>query len=325
MTRVRGYGARRKSWRPGAAMVAAGVLGVAFLGLWAAGFINPLAPFSKTGPAAPDTRGKIAIPVSAVPIPAYTKVVRDHLWNANTGSFALIYLRPEQVTPEVKRDMSDIIGRVMDHDKPAAYAFTEADFLPKGTRPGIVGGIPSGKRAMRVTLDKVPGLVGLLPGDRFDLVSTLPIEAGGAAMGGAGLYGKQLDLQARLSNWQKQATVRVIVQSGEIVQPAMIRQVPVVSNGLTTGMTVRTKPVQEAVIAVTPAEVPHLTEALAVGAEITCVPRSGRPDEPKATYTPELSPRNPYTGAVPGSGAGFTAIETISGTRRDMVTAPVKR
>ena len=44
-------------------------------------------------------------------------------------------------------DPSKIIGRVMAHEKPADFAFTEEDFLPFGTSPGIAGGTPPGKRA----------------------------------------------------------------------------------------------------------------------------------------------------------------------------------
>jgi hypothetical protein len=174
----------------------------------------------------------------------------------------------------------------------------------------------------------------------------LPIDASGAASLATtgGMYGKQLDLQARLTNWQKQATVRVVVQSGDVVQAMTTRMVPVANNTLVSGLVVRTKPVQEVVIAVRPGEVAHLTEALAVGAEISCVPRSGRPDDPRDSITPESQPFSPYGGTVPrpgstastsagGSaepvanpfGAGFTPIETISGTKREIVAAPVKR
>jgi Flp pilus assembly protein CpaB len=348
-TPFRGYSARRRwlGMRPG--VVVAAVLAMALGGLWIGGAIDPLALFR--GEKAVSHRGMVAVPVSGMAIPAYTKILRDHLWNAGTGSFAFLYLPPEQVGPSVIRNIGDIIGRVMDHDKPAAYAFTEDDFLPKGTKPGIVAGIPAGKRAMRVPLEKIPGLADLRPGDRFDLVSTLAIDASGSAtLNAGGLYGKQLDLQSRLTNWQKQATVRVVVQSGDIVQPTVTRQVPVANTSLTQGLIVRTKPVQEVVIAVKPSEVARLAEALAVGAEISCVPRSGRPEDPWDSVTPESLPVSPYgaptpapapssapasgmvTGLTPTPptranpfGAGFSSIESISGTKREIIAAPVKR
>lgn len=354
-TPVRGYAARRRFLGLNPAGVTAIVVGVVLVGLWMFGVFDPLSKM-LFAPREPSHRGQVAIPVSAVGIPAYTRITRDHLWSAKEGNFAVIYLRPDQVTPEIIRNSTNVFGRIMDHDKPPGYVFTEADFLPRGTRPGLVAGIPAGKRAMRVPVEKIPGLVGLLPGDRFDLISTMPIDVGGASAmtAGGGMYGKQLDLQARMTNWQKQATVRVIVQSGDVVQPVTTRQIPVATNTMTSGLIVRTKPIQEVVIAVSPYEVAHLTEALAIGAELSCVPRSGRPDDPRDSITPESSPFSPFGGTTmqrpsgrassssssaaepsvspssptppPGMfGAGFTSIETISGTKREIVATPVKR
>jgi hypothetical protein len=96
-------------------------------------------------------------------------------------------------------NIADVIGRVLDHDKEPGYVFTEADFLPPGTREGITAGIPAGKRAVRISADKVDGLYGLHAGDRFDLLATMPIEAsrssGGQSFGFSGPYGQQLALQ----------------------------------------------------------------------------------------------------------------------------------
>ncbi|MGC4085257.1 MAG: hypothetical protein QM736_24840 [Vicinamibacterales bacterium] len=226
-------------------------------------------------------------------------------------------------------NMADVIGRVLDHDKPAGFVFTAADFLPKGTREGIVAGIPAGKRAVRVPADKVEGLFGLRIGDRFDLVATLPIDATKNA-GGAqpfnfnGVYGPQLSLQARLSNWQKQATVRVIAQNAVVVQPLVTREIPVYANTLTQGGVTRMRPVQEIVIAVDPDEVASLTEAMAVDAKIATVPRSGRPDDPVDSRTPGLRPVSPFAGAegTTTTGDPFSVVETIMGPRRELSAVP---
>jgi Flp pilus assembly protein CpaB len=234
--------------------------------------------------------------------------------------------------------LSDIMGRVLDHDKQPGYVFTENDFLPKGTREGIVAGIPPGKRAIRVLADKVEGLYGLRAGDRFDLVATLPIDGRGGtaqAFNFGGVYGQQLALQAKLTNWQKQATVRVMAQNAVVVEPMATRQVPVFSSSLTQGATTRMKPVQEIVIAVDPDEVARLTEAIAVEAKISCVPRSGRPDDPIDSVTPDLRPVSPFTGpgtaafAASSAPAGgiqgappFSTVETISGTKRELTAVP---
>lgn len=330
----RGYSARRRLIRLSPAGITAAVLLLAVGALWMTGVIG-LATFGL-GPKEPSTRGLVPIPTSAATIPAYSRVNRDHLWNAKAGAFSMIYLRPDQVPPEVLRSTSQIVGRVLDHEKPPGYAFTESDFLPQGTRPGLVAGIPAGKRALRVEADRIHGLFGLRPGDRFDLVSTLTIDAGrGAGVPAAGVYSLQLELQARMTNWQKQATVRVLVQSGSIVEPVQTRNVPVASNTMTQGMVVRARPVQEVVIAVAPGEVASLTEAMAVGAEISCVPRSGRPDDPRDSITPESRPWNPFLGGLPPArgfsdssplGPGpLSTIESISGTKREMIAAPIKR
>ena len=338
-TPVRGYAARRRLFGLSPAMLITITAAVVLAVLWKTDIVNPMRWLGR--PKGPDYRGLVAIPVGAVPIPAFTRVTRDHLWNPTKGSFALIYLRPDQVTPDMFRNLNSVIGRVVNHDKPPNYVFTEADFEPKGTRPGLVAGIPPGKRAMRIPVDRIPGLVELQPGDRFDLVATAPIEAGGGAAGmGSGIYARQMDLQARLTNWQKQATVHVVVQNGDIVEPMRTRQVPIASNTMTNGLVVRTKPVQEVVIAVLPSEVARLTEAMAVNEDVECVPRSGQPDDPHDSVTPDSMPLSPFGGRVTiptaranggsvGAGGpfnqGFTMVETINGTKRDIVGAPVKR
>jgi Flp pilus assembly protein CpaB len=348
-TPVRGYAARRKWLALNPYAVTAIVIVATFGGLWVTHVIDPIGWVS--GPRTPSRRGQVEIPITSMNVPAYTRITREYLIDAKTQSWAALWVRQKDAPAKAILNRSSIMGRVLKADKPASYAFTEEDFLPEGTRAGLVAGIPPGKRAMRVPVDKVPGLIGLLPGDRFDLVSTLPIDstgAGGAtSLGGSGLYGKQLDLQARLTNWQKQATVRVVVQNGDVVAPMTTRQIPVANTSLTQGLIIRYKPIQEVVIAVAPSEVPRLTEALAVGAEISCVPRSGSPNDPRDSITPESLPVSPYggtvqplsarapvadpSGALPSGiptnpfGAGFTPIETISGTKREIVPAPVKR
>ncbi len=284
------------------------------------------------------TAGLIAVPTPARTIPAYARVTRDHLWDPANG-LAMIYLPPRAVTKEMLVNISDVIGRVLDHDKAPGYVFTESDFLPRGTREGIVAGIPAGKRAVRISADKVDGLYGLHSGDRFDLLATMPIDAtqsgGGQTFNFAGVYSQQLALQARLSNWDKQATVRVIVQSAVIVEPMTTRGIPIYQTSLTEGSATRVRPVQEAVIAIDPDEVALLTEAMAVGARLTTIPRSGRPDDPINSRTPDLNPVSPFT--RPGTGGlraaesgiatdeeakDFSVVETIMGQKRALTAVP---
>lgn len=297
---------------------------VAGVALWVTGVIGPATfGFAST----PSTRGLVAVPAPPRPIPAFTKITRDHFWDPVAGQLNVIYLSPRSVTPAMLVKWTDILGRVLDHDKPAGYVFTESDFLPSGTRPGLVAGIPSGKRAIRVAADKVEGVYGLLPGDRFDLVATLPIDAKGRAQafGFAGPYAQQLALQAQLTNWQKQATVRVIVQNGVVVEPLTTRQIPMYSTTLTQGGITRMRPVQEAVVAVDPDEVVRLTEAIAVDATIAVVPRSGRPDDSPTSRTPDRRPVSPFgAGLGDGRPGEVTMVEAISGSKRDLTAVIAK-
>ena len=285
----------------------------------------------------PSTAGFVPVPTPAKMVPAYTRVRRDHLWDVARGRISVVYLPPRAVTPEMLVSISDVIGRVLDHDKEPGYVFTESDFLPKGTREGIVAGIPAGKRAVRVAADKVDGLYGLHAGDRFDLLATMPIDAsrnsGGQSFGFSGPYSQQLALQAQLSNWDKQATVRVIVQSAVVVEPMMTRAVPVYQSSLTEGAATRVRPVQEAVIAIDPEEVAPLTEAMAVDAKLTSIPRSGRPDDPANSRTPNLQPVSPFqkpetfgdndSEIAGGQDAGaYKVVETIMGQKRTLTAVP---
>jgi len=306
---------------------------VAILGLlWGFGLID----LSRFRSAEPSTAGLVAVPTAARRIPAYTRVTRDHLWDPKNSRLTVVYLPPRAVTPEMLGKVSDLLGRVLAHPKSPGYVFTDSDFLPKGTREGVVAGIPAGKRALRVSGDRVDGLYGLHPGDRFDLLATMPIDAsrggGGQTFNVGGVYGKQIGLEAQLSNWQKQATVRVMVQNGVIVEPMDVRAVPVAQASLVDGAVTRVRPVQEAVIAINPDEVARLTEALAVDAKITAVPRSGRPDDYINSTTPESQPVSPF--AAPGSSrvgadahrgrppSGFTMVETIMGQKRELTAVP---
>ena len=313
-----------------------GIVVVLSVGLWASGIVNSCW-FGIDCP--PSTEGLIAVPVSSQAIPAYTKLTRDHIWNAQKGEMAVAWLPPEQVTDSMKTNLKELFGRVLARYKAPGYVFTDADFLPKGTRPGLVGGIPPGKRAVRVEAGKVEGLYGLNPGDRFDLLATLPIDlkGGNQSLEVAGAFGKQLALQANLTNWAKQATVRVLVQNGVLVQPLATRQIPLSMNTLTQGLVVKKKPVQEIVIAVQPDEVAPLTEAMALKAQITTVPRSGHPDDPKESQTTESQPWNPFgntmalgqdmqskTNKDRAQSGSLTFVERVNGSgERELVAVPV--
>lgn len=266
--------------------------------------------------------GKVALPMSARALRGYSKVAREDLWDAAAGSISVYWMERSRVSEDLCTDVQEILGQVLADDKPAGYVFRKSDFLPPGTRPGMVAGIPAGKRAVRVEVNQVKGLIGLNPGDRFDLIATLAIdpEAGEFTRFG-GLYGPQLALEASLSNAEKQATVRVVATNGVVVSGVETRAVPMTASSLTQGMVVRTRPVQEMVIAVDPHEAAPLAEAIAVEADLTCLPRSGRPDDPQDSVTPESKPRSPFARGN-GSGPAMSFVEQIGGTQRELVPVP---
>jgi len=279
---------------------------------------------SKLRSSQPSTAGLIAVPTSAVQIPAHTRIRRDHLWDRANARISVVYLPPRAVTKEMLLNITQIIGRVLDSEKEPGYVFTDADFLPRGTREGLVAGIPAGKRAIRVSAERVEGLYGLNAGDRFDIVATMPIDAadGGRSLNFSGPYSQEIALETQLSNWEKQATVRVIVQNAVIVEPMVARGVAVTTTSAQAAAA-RARAVQEAVIAVSPGEVALLTEAMAVDARLSSIPRSGRPEDPVNSRTPDLRPFSPF--AAPGGdnkSNAFSTVETIMGPKRAVTAVP---
>ena len=272
--------------------------------------------------------GKVPVPISGRVIPAYTRINRDDLCDLKNQKPTLAWVDPSSLegTDAFIGDARELIGRVLEREKAKGYAFRESDFLPKGTRSGVVAGIPPGYRGVRIELSKVRGLYGLQPGDCFDLVSTIAVDkdASNDIRKIGGTYADRLAIESSFSNLSKQATVKVVVQAGIVVSPVQTIEIPVTMASLTQGNKVNSKPVQEVFVAVHPEEVAQLTAAMAVDADLAVVPRSGRPDDPKDSKTPELHPRNPFTGGT-GSEDGPSAlkfVETIGGTNRELVPVP---
>ncbi len=304
---------RKKNRGPfgrGALIVALGVIALGGTGitatLWAMGIVD-LSFLNRDGVPS----GWVAIPVSAGKIPAYTKLSRDHILDPRNGRIKYTYLPADEVRAEVIRDYNKVFGRVLDHEKPAGYAFTESDFLPKGTRAGLVAGIPTGKRSITVEADRLGGVFGLKPGDHIDILATVPIDSskGGRVGGLSSVYAAQ----SQVATMQKRASVRPLAQDAVIVSPVTPRNRLTASTSLTSGKQVRNVPVQEIVIAVDPVEVAAISEALATQIEITCVGRSGLPDDPgPASITPGFDPL-----------AEMNVVDSIAGKNRQaMVFSP---
>jgi Flp pilus assembly protein CpaB len=241
-------------------------------------------------PEAPSFEGMVPVPVSAAEIPAYTKVTREHLINRQKGDFSVVYIAEDQITDELMVDLGDIIGRVLDHKKPAGYAFTEKDFLPKGTRAGLTAGIPPDKRAYRLDASRIQGIRGLRVGDHLDIVASVPLERTTERRNPSPLDNQPATQPAKL------ADIRVVVNDGVIVA-----EVEPDEDGKA-----KSRSIEEIAIAVDPEEVPELMKAEALGYPLSAVARSGHADDTgastiKVDAEPEASPPPRRLEAIIGS------------------------
>ena len=155
------------------------------------------------------------------------------------------------------------MGRVLDHKKPAGYAFTEKDFLPKGTRAGMTAGIPPDKRAYRLDASRIQGLRGLRVGDHLDIVASIPLERTSNRT-----KKSPLDNSAEAQP-TKMAEVRVVVNNGIIVTEVEPED----------DKKPKARSVEEIAIAIAPEEVPELMKAEALGYPLSAVARSGHADD----------------------------------------------
>lgn len=278
-----------RAYAPALVLAGAGLV----IALWA------FDPFGGPPPAPAWPPGTVAVPLTAVAIPAYSDVRIEHLQDPATGRLRVFPMASQDVLPTTFVRPEDVLGRVLAHDKPAGQVFVQSDFLPPGTRPGVAGGIPSDLRGMRLALDRVSGCIGLRPGDRFDLFATSALApAQGAPRSGVA--------------WPPgRSNVRALVEDGMIVTGIETRSVPTVTpSALGPGRT-ESRSVQEVVIAVRPDEVPAVTAALAQGTKLDCIPRSGRPNEDTERSV-----------STPTAQEAYGAVEMIQGADRSIESVP---
>ncbi len=272
-------------------------------GLWTLGIVN-LSFLNRM-----ESRvGLVQVPMSNRPIPAFTKLTRDHVADPKTGGINMRWLPEDKLSPDVIRDPARIVGRVLSHDKLGDYAFVEEDFMPVGTRPGLVGGTPPGKRSLTLDAEYLSGVHGLRAGDHIDLMASSPIDL---PQGGSRneSRNKGMAAQAEMAKMRKRAAVHMLAQDAVVVMPVTTRAKPVTVGSLMNGAQSKTVPVQEMVVAVDPDEVAPIGEAITMHIGMTCVIRSGHPDDPGAAVeTP---------GADPLDDTPLNVVESIQGSKRD--------
>lgn len=237
---------------------------------------NPDEPFmGETRP------GEVALIVSRVDIPAYTRITREHVVSPRTLRPSVVFLEQSRVEPDMLKTFAEVSGRVLATNKSAGTVFRDGEFLPSGTRAGIVAGIPAGKRAVVVEANRVRGSFSLNLGDSFDLVTMTPeIEA----MFPIGPDGKPIvSSPAALRRQLQDARLRpaLLVSDAKVVRPVTARQEFFERRaGLVGGrVDISTKPVEEFTFSMNVNEVGGVLKALTEGRMILAVARSGRIDE----------------------------------------------
>lgn len=235
-------------------------------------------------------------------VPAYSAISRDHVYRTDSqGRIRLmrVPVNPNNLPSPPITDPAKVFGRVLAYDKTYGTIFTEADFLPVGTRPGLVAGVPEGKRAMIIDASRINGVHGFNRGDHVDLVATVSLDLSKQLKSSRSV---SVNVVSGLSGSEKQVVLHTLVSDGVIVRPVHTREGDA-----------RGRRSEQIVIAVAPHEVARVTEALSMGAEIVCIARSGRPGDPDDDAG--------YESAELGGGV-VTTVETIVGSERSVTVLP---
>jgi Flp pilus assembly protein CpaB len=258
-------------------------------------------------------RSGVPVPVLSRPMTAYSTITLDSFFDLKTGEPQFFYSASKEEAAEngFITDPRELVGRVLARDKRAGFPFTARDLFPRGTRPGLVAGVPAGKRAFVLLAEKIQGIYGLKAGDRFDLLASLPVDMD-KAMSKLKSPNQTDLLIGGIGQSPKRANVKPLVQNGAVVIPVVMREIPTGTTPNAKTGKLPSKPVEEITIAVEPDEVAPLSEALAVSASIVCVARSGQPDDPgPSSMTPGSNP-----------GPKLHTMETIVGNKRQTLVFP---
>ncbi|MCA9315503.1 MAG: hypothetical protein H6826_04165 [Planctomycetes bacterium] len=235
----------------------------------------------------PDHTGQVAVALTTQAIPSYTMLRREHFLSATAGGILYRWFPEKDVPKTVIRSAGELYGRVLRGGKEAVQWIDERDLYPPGTREGPTAGIPPGKRAMRLRASDIPGLHGLNQGDRFDIVMTTEVEIEAPKRVNRSRV-DDLDVEGPYAPLhtadmrpapeaptikRRMAEVKLVVEGGTVVQPVHRREdLPGAKTPVRPNL--RNKPLEEIVIAVDPAEVAALEQALALGAKIQVAMRA---------------------------------------------------
>lgn len=282
----------------------------------------------------PLPEGMVRVVVNPRPLPAYTRITRDHLLLDAKGGRSTVVVREtaaqqSKLFTDDNAGISRLLGRVLSRNKPANFPFSENDLLPQRTREGLAGGIPPGMRGLWVESSMVNGLADLRIGDRFDIVASgkassdrRQMDAVQSVMGGA-LASELVNAMNSSGSGGRSWTV---AHNGVVVQPMRLRQKPISNASAFQGVQIQTVPIQEVFIAVRPQELAALSQAFATDATLYCAPRSGRPEDDVESVTPDVEPPNPLAdlfGGGDSDGLGLSMVEVVRGEQR--TSLPVRK
>ena len=138
----------------------------------------------------------------------------------------------------------------------------------------------------------------LKEGDHIDLQASISVDMPGTGQGRLRRGGQRHGADAGRAAAEKARSRQAPGADGVVVSPVTTRLVPIMSSSVMNGATMKNMRVQEIVLAVAPAEVAPLEEAMDMKYQITCVLRSGRA---VATAPPASKPTN---AAVPAKAKG---------------------
>lgn len=258
---------------------------------------KPEVPVGK--PNAPP--GKVTVPAAPKGLPAFEPLTRESLRNLDTRREEWRVLDARTIGEEhVIMDPERLLGRILNKEKRQGEFFVEADFLPAWVKPGLSAHVPAGKRAIVVRLvereseekversqysetktkteherHRIEELEQATDGMHIDIIVSRPVQFG--------------------SNF--------VVRSVGHTLANRMRVAPLVRDGILAYHNLT-----EAVLAVDPAEVAPLEEALASGAGLRVVMYSGQSPDP--TNEPALA-------GYDGTG-GARTIEVLIGNKQNV-------
>lgn len=258
------------------------------LGAAALGAVSYLGLFTPQEMVVKENReGMVPVPKSLVALRAFDKVNREDVYDRTMADDSYFWLPKDLVDahPEWVTRVDQVIGRVMARDKRAEFVFSEKDFLPKGSRVGLSGGVPDGKQGFFLDAEQIPGLRLLKIGDRFDLMASLPEESANAEAEYGLLVG---GIKARGNKPIPLNGVRLLVQSGTMIALTNGRSMTTQGALEFDAVDSRGRPTtriqgEQVAIAIDAEEVVPLTQALGDQLKIHAVARSGQTVEKTPT------------------------------------------